>query len=596
MNIKNDHKLNLKFVLLLFAMTLTIASCATHKGYFGIGSPVALSPIKTKSSLSDQKDIVSSTERLKYISFFAVNEGHLRSSNLSQRAKISASPAGEVASTSNVGQEKVENVTEISETVQPKYEALVMDGFTSLESYSAHETDISEDFDIDIMKRGEDGTIYKVKFDLSINPLRQDYWTYIWRGFDFFNGLKNYTKDYLAEIDFTLKDPKAKVVLVQPVNEGVNSFEMTLMQKTSQLAGGGTFQGVAAELDLAERHREQLTQQRKNPILRGTVDSDEKFHYTISPRQYVAQRTFRIPFFMSRYSIERGLDSGLQFPVSAYILVTEENQETLNLEVCGYYKKLGDPRKTTDKKNNFIPYRVDSDGVSYDGVYEKKADEKKENCQPITLTLPKGKKSDNPAATVSKDKPNYIDISWGKSEIKITSDCSIIKKESRAVKLRGIDLKIGEAALKQGRFNGKTLYWIEPTKKATEINGKKFLLHFCSKDKGGVVINEIPSTITYVTKYEEKHIVTVEGKAIASSKSGQQIKVSIRGMPGKKLELKEIKFGNKSITKITDMNDIDHIYEFDVIVPDFKGTQTPSIVVVKKDGSNITIAQEFTIN
>ncbi|NOQ76509.1 MAG: hypothetical protein GQ475_01700 [Methylococcaceae bacterium] len=594
MNIKNDNRLNLKFVLLLFAMTLTIASCATHKGYFGIGSPVALSPTKTKGSLSHQKDIVSNPETLQNISFFAVNEGHLRSSSLSQRAKISASPAGEVAPTSNVDQE-VENATEISETIQPEYHALVMDGFTNLESYSAHETDISEDFDIDIMKKGEDGTIYKVKFDLSINPLRQDYWTYIWRGFDFFNGLKNYTKDYLAEIDFTLKDPKAKVVLVQPVNEGANSFEMTLMQKTSQLAGGGTFQGVAAELDLAERHREQLTQQRKNPILRGTVDSDITFHYTISPRQYVAQRTFRIPFFMSRYSIERGLDSGLQFPVSAYILVTDENQETLNLDVCGYYKKLGDPRKTTDKKNNFIPYRVDSDGV-----YNKKFDEKKgayeeEYCKPITLTLPKNK-TGNPVVIASKDWPNRIDISWGKSEIKITPDCSIIKKESRAVKLGGIDLKIGDAALKEGRFNGKTLYWIEPTKKATKINGKKFLLHFCSKDKDGVVINEIPSTITYVTKDVEQHTVTVEGKAVASSKSGQQIKISIYGMPGKKLELKEIKFGNKSITKITDMNDVDHIYEFDVIVPDFKGTQIPSIVVVKKDGSTITIAQEFTIN
>ena len=44
------------------------------------------------------------------------------------------------------------------------------------------------------------------------------------------------------------------------------------------------------------------------------------------------------------------------------------------------------------------------------------------------------------------------------------------------------------------------------------------------------------------------------------------------------------------------MNNEDHIYELDVIAPDFKNTQTPSIIAIKKDNSKILVVQEFTIN
>jgi len=587
MNYKNNkyfNKCNLKLLVLQLAMVLSIASC-THKGYFGVGAPIALSPTKTIDSLNEQKDTVSDESGISVISPFAVNAGHLRSSNLSQRAKIAFSPGANVAapSTSSINQEKVENATAFAGTAQPaKYSGLVMDGFTSLESYSAHKMDIKEDFDIDIIKKGEEGNIYKIKFDLSVNPLRQDYWTYIWRWLDLVNGLKNYTKDYHAQIDFILKDPNVKVVLVQPVNEGVNTFEMALMQKTSQLAGGATWQGVAAEIDLAERHREQFTQQRKNPILRGVIDSDSTFRYTISPRQYVAQRTFRIPFFMSRYTIERGLDSGLQLPVSAYILVADKNKKKLNIEVCGHYKKMGDPHTTGDNDKHKIPYGIEVDDEDI-------------KCEPFELTLPKNKKLANPVVTIFNDKPNVIGVSWGKPEIIITSDCSKINKESAAVKLRNIGS--GDATLEKGEFNGETLFWIESSKKAKDINGKQFVLDFCSKDENDVVLNEKSTMITYIAednKYDS--IVTVAGEEVTSSTPGQQIKISIYGVPGEKLELNEIKFGNKKVTNITDMNTENHMYEVKVIIPDFEGTQKLSIIAIKKDGSEITVKQKFTID
>ena len=181
-----------------------------------------------------------------------------------------------------------------------------------------------------------------IKFDLWIEPVRQNYVSYIWRWIpEIFSehGFRNYTKDYHAQISFTLKDcskeknedgecpdhENATVVLVQPANEGINSFDMRLLQDTSQFAMLGSWLSIAAGIDLSERHKEQLVQQRKDPVLRGIITSDSKFRFLVSPRTHVEQRTFRIPFLMNRYSIERGLESG-PYTVSAYILGKNFNE------------------------------------------------------------------------------------------------------------------------------------------------------------------------------------------------------------------------------------------------------------------------------
>ena len=579
-------RFSLKLVLLL-AIPFAITSCNiaknSNKGYFGVGAPIALSPDKTEASLKAQQEIVTKEASLETINPFETNQGYLRSSNQSQRAKLNLSPAGGVPAVGNVTQNPAESATAIITPTQPEYKGLVMDGFTSLESFSAHKIDINEDFDIKILKKGEEGDIYKVKFNISVNPLRQNYLSYVWRWLDFYNGFLNYTKDYHAEIAFEILNEVGEVVLVQPVNEGVNTLEMALMQQTSQLAGGATWQGVAAEIDLAERHREQFTQQRKNPILRGIVDSNSKFHFTISPRHYVAERTFRIPFFMSRYSVERGLDSGLQMPVSAYILVKDKGEDELKIKVCGYYKKLGDPNKSEDKDDNQIPY-----------INKQVCDKK----TPFKITLPKDKKPDDkPIVTVSKDHPNSIGISWDKRKITTNALCTSTSSDTAVAKLIYLKLKRGNAALKHGKVNGVTHFWIETKGLTGSINNEDFALELCSKKKDGTIIREKSKFLKYITSNNQyQSSVTIDEMPVEVANKGQQVKISIYGIPGEKLEIKSVNFGNnKAAFSSKDINSAKHIAEFRVIVPDVEDTQTPSIFALRRNKSTIRVAQVFKI-
>lgn len=321
------NKINLKYKLLLLAISVMTASCAihTHPGSFGIGNPKPLSIEKTKESLKEQLKTVKSEQDS--IDPFTLHREYLRSSSISQRGRINMTPGDTVPNVDNVTQNDAASDPPILVVTPPAANTiagLVMDNYTSLESFAAHKINSAENLDIDVMGKGEGGEIFKIKFDLWVEPARQDYLSYVWRWIPAIfteRGFQNYTKDYHMETSFDIIDNSAaEVVLVRPTHEGFNSIETILLQETSQLAGGGTWQGIAAEIDLAERHREQLKEQRKYPILRGIVDNEAKFRFIVSPRQNVAQRTFRIPFFMSRYSIERRLESG-PYPVSAYILI-----------------------------------------------------------------------------------------------------------------------------------------------------------------------------------------------------------------------------------------------------------------------------------
>jgi len=393
-----SNKSNLIFLLLLLATTLTTVSCVRHSGSFEIGRPMALSPAKTANSLKSQQGSVTDKVALASINPFKINQGHFFSSNLSQKGKIAIAPTGPDASnpsTGDVSQQDFKSAEPIVKVSAPDFSGLVGDGFTNLESFSAHKIDVAEDFDIDsIVTDGEEGELFKLKFDIWVEPEHQDYLTYIWR---WVTGFQNYTKDYHAEFLFSIKGPPkgtAEVILVQPVHEGINSYEMALLQKTSQLAVGGGWQAIAAELDLAERHREQLIQQRKNPIIRGVIGPESTFRYIISPRQYVTQRSFRIPFLMSRYSIERGLESG-PYPVSAYVLIKDEELTKLQMMVCGYYKKFGDAHRSGED----------------DGIGGK---DRKDHCKEFEVKLPRGEVA---KATVSKERPNLIYLSWGNRQI-----------------------------------------------------------------------------------------------------------------------------------------------------------------------------------
>lgn len=402
--------LNLNCLFFLLIATIT-SSCTTNRGYFGIGNPTVLSNDKTRLSLSNQHREVIDTKRLESIDPFTINQGYFLTSSLEKKGRVhfrpilTSTPDDQKSPAEPVDPSKlppgipVSDATSIITISAPeKFSGLVIDGFSNLESYSAHKINTSEKFDPNMMGLEENDEIFKIKFDLWVEPVRQSYLSYIWRWIPEVlseHGFRNYTKDYHAEINFKLgkvcAEPEneavqnsqlknegkqcdtAKVILVQPANEGINSFDMSLLQDTSQFSMIGSWLSIAAGIDLSERHREQLAQQRKDPILRGLINSETVFRFLISPRIHVEQRTFRIPFLMSRYSIERGLESG-PYSVSAYILVKNNKKLTeLPITICGNYKLLGSAARSDVEDNDPIyPInRRDSQNKSESLCFEK---------------------------------------------------------------------------------------------------------------------------------------------------------------------------------------------------------------------------------
>lgn len=370
----------LPFLLLLIATMTT--SCSTNRGYFGVGNPVVLNNEKTRLSLSNQQKEIINETRLQSIDPFAINQTYLLASSMEKKGSLTIItpapgavkapvPKADLASPSA----STEPTPIITIAEPTKFAGLVVDGFTNLESYSAHKVNSSEKFDPSMMDLEKNDQIFKIKFDLWVEPVRQSYMSYVWRWIPAVvseHGFRNYTKDYHAEINFKLKDclnikdkvkdkdcQDVKVVLVQPAHEGINSFNMALQQETSQFALFGSWLGSAAGIDLSERHREQLGQQRKDPVLRGIIDSNSEFRFLVSPRIHVEQRAFRIPFLMSRYSIERGLESG-PYSVSAYILVKNNKQvDELTITSCGNYKLLGSAaRSDIEDKDPIYPINL----------------------------------------------------------------------------------------------------------------------------------------------------------------------------------------------------------------------------------------------
>ncbi len=365
--ISNPNLIGFKLLLPLLLFAIMTASCTTNRGYFGVGNPTVLDNEKTRLSLSNQQKEVIDATRLQAIDPFAINQTYLLASNIEKKGSVTIITPAPGAVKAPVAKDDLATPSAASDPTPiitiagpEKYSGLVVDGFTSLESYSAHKINSSEKLDPNMMGIETHDQIFKIKFDLWIEPVRQNYTSYIWRWIPAIfseHGFRNYTKDYHAEINFDLGCPKPKntpepkdnnacpykVVLVQPTHEGINSFNMALQQETSQFALFGSWLGSAAGIDLAERHKEQLVQQRKDPILRGIIDSESEFRFLVSPRIHVEQRTFRIPFLMSRYSIERGLESG-PYTVSAYILRksgVELPKDELKISIRGDYKLLG---------------------------------------------------------------------------------------------------------------------------------------------------------------------------------------------------------------------------------------------------------------
>jgi hypothetical protein len=387
-----------KNVIFSCVMPMMLISCAdTQFGTFGVGNPVALSPDQSMESLKNyatylQNRVTKPTSkdsaiedldplgvnRSSSIEYINVQKNNLLlipgSGTSGQAAGQSGSPQGANGATAIIPQD---SSVKITNTDPPKRGGLMMDKISTLEAYAAHKQRL---FDLPCLYSDSKYNLYKVSFTLWVEPERQYLWTYLWRWLDLKDGFRNYTKDYHVDVLFTIVPPTptpenktpnptsekktpvttykttdvtpkpAKVVRLEPEHEGSISDEYFGMMSQSELGISAAWQEIAAKSELAERLRQAEVEQRKYPILRSYIDSFNKnkeadFHFIISPRQHVEERTFRIPYFMSPYTINRRLES-VPYNVSAYFLVPkgqEDNGLSINVKAC--YKEFGKPEK-----------------------------------------------------------------------------------------------------------------------------------------------------------------------------------------------------------------------------------------------------------
>lgn len=370
-----------KKIMAFISASCMICSCATtNTGTFGVGNPTALPPKQSMDSLKEYAKYMQTRMSVKASKDSEIEDLDPLKTNRISRIEYAKAFKGALAATPGASTPPtapdnatilpvVDKVTLLETSDKPS--GLLMDKISTLEAFAAHKQRMN---DLSCLYEETKDTLYKVLFTIWIEPERQNAWQYAWRWLDLMNGFKNYTKDYHADIMFNILNGKdslpIRIVRLEPEHEGSISDEYYSLMSQSQLGLAATWQEIAAKTDLAERLRQAEVEQRKYPIIRSIIEtqSDEHkqadFHFIISPRQHVEERTFRIPFFMSPYTMTRRLES-VPYNVAAYFLVPSsdklnELEKELKLEVTACYKEYGQPErrcefnfiKTYDKYNH----------------------------------------------------------------------------------------------------------------------------------------------------------------------------------------------------------------------------------------------------
>lgn len=216
----------------------------------------------------------------------------------------------------------------------------------SLDDVTAKEANIEAVrllYQADTRLLGEDANLYLVRFDVSVDPVRQNYLTYPFRIFNCFarkpgafpgfgidcTGFQNYTKDYQAVVDFTLPSPRTskespplEVYAIQPANQSLTTLESFAWANQLGIAGAYANPTTAAQLDYQNRIEEQFAEQRKYPLIRGVVRSPTSFRFYFNPRRRAVRRSALVSWIplVGAYKTETFLEPGVR-RVYAYVLV-----------------------------------------------------------------------------------------------------------------------------------------------------------------------------------------------------------------------------------------------------------------------------------
>lgn len=328
-----------------------LCSCEVRRKGLTIAPPKVYPPLVARASLQVQSDQTVAAARK--LSASQLNQMRAGRQSIEQQFGIQAAQAGGTVPTAAAGGAATLPPAAVAAPGPGDYGPLFPEG---LDDLTAKEAEIEG---MRLLYAGDaslDGTakLYLVRFDISLNPSRQNYLAYPflvfgldWNGVPpSFTGVRNYRKDYQVEVNFLLPEG-VEVYAVQPANQNLTALDSVAYAQQLGFTAAFAQAPWAAQYDYRDRIEEQFAEQRKFPLIQGVIDNPRQFHFVFNPRRRAVRRSWVVSWIpgVGRYTTKLFLEPGVR-RVYAYLLVRKPDE--LGMETTTSEDRVVDGAPGTD--------------------------------------------------------------------------------------------------------------------------------------------------------------------------------------------------------------------------------------------------------
>lgn len=325
--------------------------CSVRRNSINIAPPKVYSDPDTRTSLAKQSERVVGAANT--LSATGLNQFTMvrESGRTSVRGGVSgaagvAAPATPAGSTGGID---LPSPAVAGPSAAKEFGLLVSESIDDLVAKEAEIENVRLLYAADTALAGRNARLYLVRFDIWLNPSRQNFWTYAYRPFDCFQpdqsgipqcrGLRNYTEDFQVMVRFSLPRPSSgpppvEVYAVQPTNQTITALDSMARAQSLQLAASAAWASASGQGEYETRAEEQFAEQRKFPLIQGVIDSPTEFRFMFNPRRHTVRRSAWVSWIpgVGRYSTSMFLEPGVR-RVYAYLLVRDPDrlEESMDL-------------------------------------------------------------------------------------------------------------------------------------------------------------------------------------------------------------------------------------------------------------------------